>query len=103
VLGHIDEVRSVLGALLGQRRGGRQPAGIAPHNLHELDRAASAHGRRIISRIPDGGGHETRRAPVAGTVVRLRQVVVHCLRDPNGMQLIAPAGSQHMDLVRCIH
>jgi hypothetical protein len=62
-LGHVDQVRAVVGELLAQRRGRGQEAGVPPHHHAHVD----ARQRRVVEvGAGKGLGHEARRAGKPG-------------------------------------
>ena len=103
MLGDVDQVRRILGPLLGQGRCCSQPAGVAPHDLHQLYGTAVAHGLGVQAGVANRGGHESRGAAIARAVVRHCQVVVDGLGDADGTDVIASLSSGQVDLVCGIH
>jgi hypothetical protein len=88
-LGHVDQVRAVVGELLAQRAGGGQEARMAAHHHTQVD----ARQRRVVQvGAGKGLGHETRRAGEARRVVVEHQVVVDGLGDVDAAQRVAGLG-----------
>src|SRR5581483_2336210 len=72
----VDEVRRVRVLALAEGRASREPARVASHDLDDLDRVEAAHGLSIQAGLEGGNGQVSGHAPIAGTVIGERQVVV---------------------------
>ena len=95
-LRQIDQLRRGLAAQARQRCGGGQPAGVAPHDLHDQDGIKIVH-RAVADDLRHRGGDELRRRAVARRVIHARQIVIDGLRhadDPNGTADCGEIGGQ---------
>ena len=91
-LGQVDQVRGSFERWAPERRGGRYPARLAAHDLHELDRRRAPHRRGVERRLLHRYGQVASRAAVARAVIRRRQVVVDRLGRGDGRQRVARGG-----------
>ena len=100
-LGQVDQV-GALAAVIGERGGGGQPAGVAAHALDDGDHAGVVHGGIAID-FHHGRGDVLRRGGIARAVIGAVQVVVDRLRDAHHAALIAVLEHELGDLVAGIH
>ena len=78
----IDEEGIIAFKFPCQAGGGRQPSGVASHDLHNGYRLLLINGG-VQNNFPDGGGHIAGGASKAGSMVRKHQVVVDGFGDPD--------------------
>ena len=79
-LRQVDEVRSDAADFPRERRGSRQPSGVAPHYLDDSDGVADIN-RRVAKHLLHRRRDELRRGAEARRVVGADDVVVYRLRD----------------------
>src|SRR5262249_6118259 len=99
----VDQVRRLVLAAAGQPGGGRDPAGVAAHQLGGGDRVEGVHGLGVAAGLHDGRGQVLGHAAVARAVVGPHQVVVDGLGHPHHPQLVPLLPGQAVDLVGGVH
>ena len=82
----INQMRSILGKLLAERRRGGQEAGVPAHDDADID---AGQGRVIQVCAGKRLRHETRSRRKAGRVIAADQIIVDGFRNVNAAQRIA--------------
>lgn len=100
-LGEVDEVGGVVRvvAAFGEGGAGGDPAGVAAHDLDDLDEVVLAHGFVIAGDFADGGGDVFDDGAVAWAVVGDGEVVIDGFGDADDAKGVALFLGEFGDLV----